>query len=86
MPARKRRVAMSLAIRAGGGPSSGANPRTYLYEVSYRGKLLADIIRELIPIFQAYEPGLKAAHDLRKNMQAEEILRRPAEELGYDLV
>ncbi|GEM_PF-2939105 len=59
---------------------------SYFYDTSYQGKILADIIRELVPIFQAYEPGLKAAHVLHKNMEAEARLRALAKELGYDLV
>lgn len=63
-----------------------SNPRSYLYDVSYRGKLLADIIRDLVPIFQAYAPALRAAHALHQNMEAEAQLHALAKRLGYDLV
>ena len=62
------------------------NPRSYLYDVSYKGMLLADIIRELIPIFEAYQKGIEAAHVLHKTLEAEAQLRALAKELGYDLV
>ncbi len=62
------------------------NPRSYLYDVSYKGKLLADIIRELIPIFMAYRPAIEAAQKDRTRRIAEGHLRALAEELGYDLV
>lgn len=62
------------------------NPRTYLYDVSYRGKMLADIIRELIPIFEAYRPAIEAAHVLHRRMDAEERLHALAKQLGYEVV
>ncbi|MDP3063740.1 MAG: hypothetical protein Q8O40_11115 [Chloroflexota bacterium] len=62
------------------------NPRTYLYDVSYKGKLLADIVRELIPIFEAYKPAIEAAHALHTKMDAEARLHGLAKQLGYEVV
>ena len=62
------------------------NPRTYLYDVSYKGRLLADIIRELIPIFEAYRPAIEAAHALHRKMDAEATMRALAQKLGYEVV
>ncbi|MDP2949232.1 MAG: hypothetical protein Q8P22_06815 [Chloroflexota bacterium] len=62
------------------------NPRTYLYDVSYQGKMLADIIRELIPIFEAYKPAIEAAHALHRQMDAEARLHALAKQLGYEVV
>jgi len=62
------------------------NPRSYLYDVSYQGKLVADIIRDLLPIFLAYKPAIEAAQKDRAHRIAEGHLRTLAEELGYDLV
>lgn len=62
------------------------SPRSYLYDVSYKGELLADIIRELIPIFRAYQPAIEVAQKDRARRVAEGHLRVLAEELGYDLV
>jgi len=62
------------------------NPRSYLYDVSYRGKLLADIVRDLLPIFQAYQPAIEAAQKDRAHRIAEGHLRVLAEELGYALI
>ena len=62
------------------------NRSSYLYDVSYKGKLLADIIRELIPVFKAYQPVIEAAQKEREQGIAEAHLRHLAEELGYDLV
>jgi len=62
------------------------NPGSYLYDVSYRGKLLADIVRELLPIFHAYQPAIEAHQKERARRVAEGHLRILAEELGYDLM
>ncbi|MBI4201190.1 MAG: hypothetical protein HY531_02745 [Chloroflexi bacterium] len=62
------------------------NRRSYLYDVSYQGKLVADIIREMIPIFMAYQPAIEVAQKDRARRIAEGHLRALAEELGYDLV
>jgi len=61
-------------------------PRGYLYEVSYKGRLLADIIRELIPIFEAHRGRLEAAHELRQRADAEAQLHELAKRLGYRVV
>ncbi|MFH1141302.1 MAG: hypothetical protein V1724_06530 [Chloroflexota bacterium] len=62
------------------------NPRSYLYDVSYQGKLVADIVREMLPIFHAYKPAIEAAQKDRAHRIAEGHLHALAEELGYDLV
>lgn len=62
------------------------NPSSYLYDVSYKGRMLADIIRELVPIFQAFQPVIAAAHADRQRRQSEAALRALADELGYTLV
>ena len=62
------------------------NPRSYLYDVSYKGQMLAEIIQELVPIFQAHAPGIKAADALRREAAALAQLHALAERLGYDLV
>ncbi|MDP2661319.1 MAG: hypothetical protein Q8R28_11390 [Dehalococcoidia bacterium] len=62
------------------------NPNSYLYDVSYKGKPLADIIRELIPVFRAYQPIIEAAQQDRAHRLAEAHLHALAEDLGYDLV
>ncbi|MDP2950073.1 MAG: hypothetical protein Q8P22_11100 [Chloroflexota bacterium] len=62
------------------------NPRSYLYDVSYRGRLLADIIREMISIFEAYRPAIEAAHALHREMDAEARLHALAKQLGYEVV
>ena len=62
------------------------NPHSYLYDVSYRGKMLADIVRDLIPIFQAYLPGIEVAHALRQEADALAQLHALAGRLGFDLV
>lgn len=61
------------------------NPKSYLYDVSYKGRLLADIIRELIPIFEQYRPAIVAAQEAREREQAERQLSGLAEKLGYRL-
>lgn len=61
-------------------------PSSYLYDVSYQGKLLADIIRELIPIFEAYKPAIEAAHALHSKMDAEATMRALAKKLGYEVI
>ena len=53
--------------------------------MSYRGKLLAEIIQELIPIFTWQQPAIVSAHSDRERTEAEARLRILAEELGYDL-
>ena len=62
------------------------DPHSYLYDVSYRGRLLADIIRELIPIFKAYQPVIEADQKARARRNAEAQLRALAARLRYDLV
>ena len=62
------------------------NERSYLYDVSYKGKMLADIIRELIPIFEWHQPAIEAAYADRQKAKAEALLRRLAGDLGYELV
>lgn len=62
------------------------NPNSYLYDVSYRGRLLADIIRELIPVFRACQQAIEAGQKDRARRIAEGHLMVLAEELGYDLV
>ena len=59
---------------------------SFLYDVSYRGKLLADIIQELIPSFQAYEPAIKSAHALLRESGELSRLQAMADRLGYNLV
>lgn len=61
------------------------NRKSYLYDVSYRGKLLADIIRELVTIFQEYRPAIEASHQARLRAKEEAALRAFAERLGYEL-
>ena len=39
------------------------NPQGRLYDVSYKGKLLADIIRELIPLFEKAQESEWIAYD-----------------------
>ena len=62
------------------------NRKSYLYLTTYKGRLLSDIIRELIPIFQEYKPAIDAAHHGRKKARHLARLHVLAEELGYDLV
>ena len=62
------------------------NPRSYLYDVSYKGRMLADIIRELVPIFQMFRPVVEAAHRDQKRKQDEATLHFLAAKLGYTVV
>lgn len=59
---------------------------SFLYDVSYKGKLLAEIVQELILIFQAYEPAIKSAHTLHRESDQLSQLHAMADCLGYDLV
>lgn len=63
-----------------------ANHSSYLYDVSYKGKILADIVRELIAVFKEYQPAVEAAQRDRKHNDAERQLLFLAESLGYKLV
>ncbi len=62
------------------------NPNSYIYGVSYKGKQLADIIRELVPIFTLFQPAIEAAQIERWHQEAEGHLRVLAACFGYDLV
>ena len=62
------------------------NKGSHLYDVSYKGRVLADIIRELIPIFEWHRPAIEAAYADRQKAKAEALLRRLAGDLGYQLV
>lgn len=62
------------------------NQRSYLYDVSYKGKMLADIIRELVPIFVEHRPLIESAHRVRAQEREEAALKALAQRLGYDLV
>lgn len=80
------RFVNSFLTQHGSGWESWINNRgSYLYDVSYRGKLLAEIIQELIPIFTWQQPAIEAAHNDQRQLVAVARLRALAEELGYDL-
>lgn len=59
------------------------NRRSYLYDVSYQERMLGDIIRELIPIFQTFQPVIEATHADQERKHGEARLHALAEELGY---
>lgn len=61
------------------------NPNSYLYDVSYQGVLLADIIRQLIPIFQQALQPATLAHNAMVRSHKQGQLETLARELGYDL-
>jgi hypothetical protein len=62
------------------------NRGSYLYDVSYRGVMLADIIRELRTIFAQWAPMVKAEEASRRRVAQEKHLASLAAELGYELV
>ena len=62
------------------------NPRSYLYDTSYKGKLVADIVRELVLLFTASRERIVATQTERVYNEAEQHLRAMAEKLGYNLV
>lgn len=61
------------------------NPRSYLYDVSYKGKVLAEVIRELIPVFENARGPVKAIHDARVKAGKVHRLETLAQEMGYQL-
>ena len=62
------------------------NPKSYLYDVRYKGRFLADIVRELIPLFQAFRPAVLAAHEDSERAHKMGLLRWLADDLGYTVV
>lgn len=62
------------------------NSGSYLYDVSYRGVVLADIIRELRALFVQWAPIVNAEEASRKRARKEQQLAQMAQELGYELV
>ncbi len=63
-----------------------ANPRSYLYDVSYRGVMLADIVRQLIELFRNYEARVRLVAEERRRSEKRAALFRLADELGYQVV
>ena len=59
------------------------NKKSYLYDVSFKGKLLTDIIRELLPIFQSYAPAIQLAHQTAQRARRIAAMKALAQELGY---
>ncbi len=61
------------------------NQHSYLYDVSYRGVLVADIIRQLIPIFEGAKGRLERLHEARERQRKLVALQSLAAELGYNV-
>jgi hypothetical protein len=62
------------------------NSKSHLYDVSYRGVLLAYIVRQLIPLFVGARERAQVMHDTRIGAQKYAMLESLAEELGYTVV
>lgn len=59
---------------------------SYLYDVTYKGVMLADIVRELRALFVQWAPIVNAEEAGRKRARKEQQLAALAGELGYELV
>ena len=59
------------------------NPRSYLYDVSYRGVMLHEIVRDLLALFQRYRQGIEWGAEAKRKVQKLAVLNRLADELGY---
>lgn len=62
------------------------NPKSYLYEVSYRGVMLHQIVRDLLAIFRRYKDQTRTVAEARRRAEKMATLNRLAGELGYNLV
>lgn len=59
------------------------NPKSYLYDVSYRGVMLHEIVRDLVALFQRYQQGIEWGAEAKRKVQKLAVLNRLADELGY---
>ena len=60
-----------------------ANPQSYLYDTSYRGVMLADLVRDLITLFKLHQAGIAWASQAKRRARRVANLEREAEALGY---
>ena len=61
------------------------NPHSYLYDVSYNNVMLADIIRQLIPIFERHQQAIKREEEATLHAGQVRRLHALAEALGYEV-
>ena len=59
------------------------NKGSYLYDTSYQGVMLADLVRDLITLFKLHQPGIAWASQARRQATRVAALLREAEALGY---
>lgn len=59
------------------------NSSSYLYDTSYRGVMLHEIVRDLLSIFQRYQDQTNTVAEARRRAQKVATLNRLAGELGY---
>ena len=59
------------------------NKGSYLYDTSYGGVMLADLVRDLITLFKLHQPGIAWASEAKRKASRVAGLRREAEALGY---
>jgi hypothetical protein len=62
------------------------NPASYLYDVSYRGVMLHEIVRDMLSLFQRYKDQVNTVAEARRRAEKMAALNGLAGELGYTLV
>ena len=72
-----------LEQHGGGWESYLANPKSYLYDTSYRGVMLADLVRDLITLFKLHQAGIAWASETKRRARRVANLEREAEALGF---
>ena len=62
------------------------NPKSFLYDVSYRGVMLHEVVRDLLALFKRYKDQTRTVAEARRRAEKMATLNRLAGELGYTLV
>ena len=60
-----------------------ANRSSYLYDTSYQGVMLADLVRDLITLFKLHQAGIAWASQAKRRARRVANLEREAAALGY---
>lgn len=64
---------------------NGPFAQSYLYDVSYKGVMLADIMRDIIPLFEASKAACMADQLERLRLAKLRTLEGLAQDLGYEV-